>query len=52
MASPIDTIGIDGENYHLPAYNDKGIMYCLKKKLDGIRYGREEDIYNWNFIVG
>ena len=52
VASPIDTIGIDGENYHLPAYNDKSIMYGLKKKLDGIRYGREEDIYNWNFIVG
>ena len=52
VASPIEVIGIDGENYQLPANDDNHIMLRLKKKLDGIRYGTEEDIYNWNFVVG
>jgi hypothetical protein len=27
-------------------------MFQLKKRLDAIRYGTAEDIYNWNTIVG
>lgn len=52
VASPIETIGIDGENYKLPLNNDTGIIRGLKKRLDAIRNGTEEDIYNWNTIVG
>ena len=52
VASPVEVIGIDGVNYQLPASNEKGIVFQLKKKLDAIRYGTEADIYNWNFIVG
>jgi branched-chain amino acid aminotransferase len=52
VASPIEMIGIDGENYTLSPNKDKGIIHGLKKKLDAIRYGSEEDIYNWNFVVG
>jgi branched-chain amino acid aminotransferase len=51
VVAPIDTIGMTGMNYKLPAYNDSNIMFRLKKKLDAIRYGAAEDIYNWNFIV-
>jgi branched-chain amino acid aminotransferase len=52
VASPIEVIGIDGENYTLSPKNDKGIILGLKKRLDAIRYGTAEDIYNWNFVVG
>jgi branched-chain amino acid aminotransferase len=52
VASPIEVIGIDGENYTLPVPNESGIMFQLKKRLDAIRYGTAEDIYNWNTIVG
>jgi branched-chain amino acid aminotransferase len=51
VASPIEVIGIDGENFQL-ANNENGIVSNLKKKLDAIRYGTEEDIHNWNCIVG
>ena len=51
VASPIAVIGIDGENYEL-ANNENGIVSKLKKRLDAIRYGTKEDIYNWNTIVG
>lgn len=51
VASPIEVIGIDGENYKLPV-NENGIVSKLKKKLDGIRYGTEADIFNWNTVVG
>jgi len=52
VASPIEVIGIDGEDYKLPVPNESGIMFQLKKKLDAIRYGTAEDIHNWNTIVG
>lgn len=51
VASPIEVIGIDGENYQLPV-KENAIIDRLKKKLDGLRYGTEEDVYNWNTIVG
>jgi branched-chain amino acid aminotransferase len=52
VASPIEMIGIDGENYTLSPNKDSGIINGLKKRLDSIRYGTAEDIYKWNFIVG
>jgi branched-chain amino acid aminotransferase len=52
VASPIELIGIDGEDFTLSPNKDKGIIQGLKKKLDAIRYGTEEDIYKWNFVVG
>ncbi|MBI5857225.1 MAG: branched-chain amino acid aminotransferase [Sphingobacteriales bacterium] len=51
VASPIEVIGIDGEDYHLPV-KEKGIVAGLKEKLENIRNGTAEDIYNWNTIVG
>jgi len=52
IVAPIDTIGIDEIDYLLPAYNDDNLMFQLKRRLDEIRFGRAEDIYKWNFVVG
>jgi len=52
VVAPIETIGVDGVDYKIPAYSDKSIMFQVKRKLDAIRYGQEEDLYGWNFIVG
>jgi branched-chain amino acid aminotransferase len=51
LISPISVVGIDGEDYALPPYNSDSIMFKLKNRLDGIRHGTEDDIYNWNFVV-
>lgn len=51
IVAPISVINISGYDYHLPAYNDENIMFRIKNKLDNIRYGLEEDIYDWNFII-
>ena len=51
IVSPISTIRIGSEDYNLPPYTDNSVMFQLKRKLDAIRYGLEDDIYNWNFVL-
>lgn len=51
VVAPISTINIHGMDYHLPAYNSDNIMFRIKEKLENIRYGIEEDNYNWNYII-
>lgn len=51
IVAPISTINIDNTDYILPAYNENNIMFRIKQKLDNIRYGMEEDIYNWNYSL-
>jgi branched-chain amino acid aminotransferase len=51
VVAPISLIGIDGIDYSLPLYNENNVMFQIKKKLEGIRFGTAEDIYNWNFFV-
>ena len=51
VVAPISVISIRDKDYFLPAYTENNIMFRLKKKLDGIRYGTETDMYNWNFII-
>ena len=51
VVAPISQISISDKDYFLPAYTENCIMFRLKKKLDGIRYGTETDMYNWNFII-
>jgi len=51
VVAPISTINIKGEDYHLPSYNAGNMMFRIKKKLENIRHGIEEDIYNWNYII-
>jgi branched-chain amino acid aminotransferase len=52
VVAPVGMIGIDGNDYTLPAYTDQGIMFRLKRRLDAIRSGVADDIYNWNCILG
>jgi len=51
VISPIGVIGIDGKDYALPITNTRSIGTQLKDALDNIRYGRETDTEEWNFIV-
>lgn len=51
IVAPISTINIAGIDYELPPYNEKNVMFQIKKKLDNIRYGLEPDVYNWNHIL-
>jgi branched-chain amino acid aminotransferase len=51
VVAPISVIGIDAELYQLPLYNDNSVMFRLKKMLEDIRSGREEDRWGWNTVV-
>lgn len=51
VVAPIQTIGIEGVNHHLPAYNDKSLHQLLKQQLNGIRTGAELDQHEWNCII-
>jgi len=51
VVAPIETIHINGIDYHLPQYNDTNVLNKIKQKLEKIRTGNEEDVYNWNYIV-
>jgi branched-chain amino acid aminotransferase len=51
VVAPIKTINIKGSDFHLPDYTPGNLSHKLKNKLESIRTGREEDSYNWNFIV-
>jgi branched-chain amino acid aminotransferase len=65
VISPIRTIGIDGVDYDLPAYNDLGqepairsgkngqepVSVRLRTILDRIRYGQDPDPFGWNHLV-
>ncbi len=50
VVAPIETIQIDGINYHLPAYSHENIMFKLKNTLEDIRMGRSTDLHGWNFV--
>jgi branched-chain amino acid aminotransferase len=51
VVAPIQTIHINGIDYHLPRYNSESLLNRIKLKLQNIRAGLEEDTYNWNCIV-
>jgi branched-chain amino acid aminotransferase len=51
VVAPIKTIQINGLDLHLPAYTGESVLYRLKQKLEMIRTGKTEDVYNWNCIV-
>ena len=50
VVTPIQTIHINGINFHLPEYNQESILNKLKQKLEQIRTRVEMDIHEWNFI--
>jgi branched-chain amino acid aminotransferase len=52
VVSPIRVIGVDGRDHELPVAGEKDSRaYALKNALDGIRYGRKPDVYEWNYFV-
>lgn len=51
VVAPIEMIHINGTDYVLPAYTDDSIQNRLKKKLEAIRSGKEEDPFGWNHIL-
>ena len=51
VVAPIRTIQINGNDYQLPLYTPVNLLNQLKQKLENIRAGLAEDIYNWNTIV-
>ena len=51
LVAPISDIGINDTDYSLPAYNADSVMLQLKTKLENIKFGKEKDVYGWNFIL-
>ncbi len=51
VIAPISAVGVDGELYEIPAYNNSSVMFRLKRALEMIRSGRSEDVYGWNNLV-
>jgi branched-chain amino acid aminotransferase len=51
LVAPISVIGIHDTDYSLPAYNAYSVMLQLKTKLENIKFGKEKDVYGWNFIL-
>ncbi len=47
----IAEIGFEGEIYTLPNPAKGEFAAKLRRALDDIKYGGEEDVNNWNFIV-
>ena len=51
VVAPIKTIGINGKDLHLPAYNTDSLMNKLKHELESIRLGLTDDRHGWNDIL-
>jgi branched-chain amino acid aminotransferase len=51
VVAPIETIHINGIDYHLPPYTEYSLLNKLKSKLERIRTGLDVDSYNWNHIL-
>jgi branched-chain amino acid aminotransferase len=51
VVAPIRTININDVDFHLPEYSHEKLSHKLKQKLERIRTGQEEDLYNWCHVV-
>ena len=51
VVAPIKTIGINGNDLHLPAYNADSVMNKLKHELESIRLGLTDDRHGWNYVL-
>jgi branched-chain amino acid aminotransferase len=51
VVAPIQSIHINGIDFHLPEYNQESVLSKLKQKLGRIRTGVEMDTHEWNFII-
>jgi branched-chain amino acid aminotransferase len=51
VVAPIQTIHINGIDFHLPGYGPQSVMNKLKQKLERIRMGIDDDLYGWNSVL-
>jgi branched-chain amino acid aminotransferase len=51
VVAPIQTININGIDYHLPKYSPENLLNRIKAKLERIRMGLDKDIFGWNYVV-
>ena len=51
VVAPIQTIQINGVDFHLPQYSSENLLSKVKQKLERIRTGIDDDKYSWNTIV-
>lgn len=51
VVAPIQTIHINGIDYHLPGYNNESLLSRIKQQLEKIRTGLAEDVHGWNCII-
>ncbi len=52
VVAPIEIISIDGMDHSLPGYSHDSLLNKLKTRLERIRTGLAEDLYDWNSIIG
>ncbi len=50
VVAPFQAISMEGEAYAVDT-PEKGYAQKLKKRLNDIRYGRQEDPHGWNYII-
>jgi branched-chain amino acid aminotransferase len=51
VVAPIQTIYINGMDYHLSQYSHDSLLNKLKQKLERIRIGLDADVYEWNHVI-
>jgi branched-chain amino acid aminotransferase len=51
VVAPISCIAIEGFDNLLPEYNADSLMFRMKRRLENIRTGVEEDIHKWNHVI-
>jgi branched-chain amino acid aminotransferase len=51
VVAPIQSIHINGIDFHLPQYSHESVLFKVKQKLERIRTGLEEDTRGWNTII-
>lgn len=51
VVAPVQTIHINGIDFHLPQYSHENVLFKVKQKLERIRTGLEEDTKGWNTII-
>ncbi len=51
VVTSISVMGIDVQDYHLPPYTERSILFQLKRVSEDIRFSKTEDAYNWNFTI-
>lgn len=49
--APIKLIGCDGKDYELPPVEGREFSNKMRQTLDDIKYGRQEDTFEWNLSV-